>query len=177
MKKSSRKLLHGFFTAVIPFCDQRKGVDLLRSLGYKCDTLTAEMCMKATVENKGEFLRPFNKIAKEALASQKLAAYKKSLSPAIGDGTVSDKDIAEYVVGGVDTIVTVLDKFYPNETEKTKAEAEKLKAEAELERAKNQSTNDQSTNTNKTILYLGLGFGFVLIAIIVAVVLSKKKAA
>jgi hypothetical protein len=193
MKQSSLNLLRSYFQAIIPFCDQRKGVDLLRSLGYECDTLTADMCLKATVENKGAFLKPFASLADKAIASPKFQALKAqsvTLDKADGDkeedksskgskandGSMTTKDWVAFATDTVSTGTSILKMFYPDKAEQDRAEAEKLNAQAAVLNAQKENKEEDTKNTGSTVLYISLGaIGFLIVFGAILYFVKKKK--
>lgn len=159
MKQSSLTILRNYFTAVIPYCDKQKGLNLLHSLGYNCKELNAETCLKATVEYRDQFLKPFQKIADAAVNSPKFQAHKKlaggetvQLDKATKDGSMSSKDQTQAAYDFIKLFSDTINGYLNQGAANNNAEAARLQAEAELQNAKNSGASIEGQSNTGLII-------------------------
>lgn len=185
MTTDQQNLLNNYFTAVLPFCNQQKVLELLARLGYQIEEPTALNCIKALEENGKEFSIPFGRIAEVAIASPKYEAYMKHLAmnnnhgigklvKANGTPLTNDQkiNIANNVLGTVTSWLTtgkdIADTIVNKDANAAKAQAELLNAQA-LADAQN------TQNTKSWVMPLAIGGGVLILAIVLIVVLGRKK--
>jgi hypothetical protein len=181
MKQSTLAQLHNYYTAVIPFCNKQKGLNLLHSLGYDTNVFSPETCMRATTEYGSKFFTPFLKIANEAVNSPKFNAHanlvkreKLSLDKATKDGSMTSAEQTQKAFDFIKLFTDTAQTYMNSEANKKQADAEYQRTLNEAKEAETEA-NKEENSSNKTIIIAVCCVFAVLVIAIGCVAIFRKK--